>query len=363
MLKRLQGFLLFLFVAGCVEPFHFVIENNEPTVVIEAYVSDKSFNETVGYPSDGRYFTVKLTATTDVINVRPVPIRYAYVQLLSDKGGVWDYTESAEQPGAYLLLNNDFKAEFGVAYKISVNLPDQSIYESDWESLPTTTVAPIGQISFREEDIQKYVVISREQVLQTVKGMWAKIDIPENTAIEPLRYRWTYMSHWIYVAPFSSRDTCWVTNPLTIQNYALQLHRNGHYSKDLFFLETVRNERIYVKYSALVVQHAMTEDYYSFWKEMQEQNEGGAILDRPPFNLRTNFHSVAGEKIVSGYFGVVQEQARRWYFDKSELSYRVENTLRKDCSVPFLDVAPECFGCHQYSFGVVTSGKPAWWEN
>ena len=68
MLKRIQGFLLAVCVVGCVEPYEFVIENNEPTLVIEAYLSDKSFKETVDYPSDGRYFSVKLTTTTDVIN-------------------------------------------------------------------------------------------------------------------------------------------------------------------------------------------------------------------------------------------------------------------------------------------------------
>ena len=94
-------------------------------------------------------------------------------------------------------------------------------------------------------------------------------------------------------------------------------------------METARNPKVYAKYSALIVQHAMTEDYYSFWKEMQEQNEGGAIFDKPPFNLHTNFHSLSGDKKVSGYFGVVQEQAKRWYFDISELSYHVENTLRE----------------------------------
>ena len=41
------------------EPYEFVIANNEPSLVIEAFVSDKSFKETVDYPSDGRYFAVK----------------------------------------------------------------------------------------------------------------------------------------------------------------------------------------------------------------------------------------------------------------------------------------------------------------
>src|SRR5688572_17235005 len=120
MLKRIQGFLLFLFVVGCVEPYEFVVKNNEPTLVVEAYLSDKSFKETLSYPSDGRYFTVKLTTTTDVINVRPRPVKSAHVQLYSEGGDVWEYTESVDQPSAYLLLNEEFKAEAGVNYKLSI---------------------------------------------------------------------------------------------------------------------------------------------------------------------------------------------------------------------------------------------------
>jgi Domain of unknown function (DUF4249) len=365
--KRIQGFLLFLFVAGCVEPYDFAIKNNEPSLVVEAYVSDKSFAETVNYPSDGRYFTVKLTTTTDVTNIRPRPVVGAHVQLLNGDGEVWEYSESANQPGSYLLVSTDFKAEVGVYYKLRIKLPDESAYESDWETLPTELAPAMGQISFREESIQKYIVESNKEVLVSVKGMWTDIAIPENTTGEPLYYRWTYKPHWIFVAPFASvidpGHTCWATNPLSVQNYALQLDRTGNYNKDLFFMETVRNARIFVRYSSLIIQHAMTEKSYTFWKEMQEQNEGGAIFDKPPFNLHTNFHSLTGDKKVSGYFGVVQEQARRWYFDKRDLSYYVENTLRKDCSIPFLPPAPECFDCREYSFGIATNVKPQWWED
>ena len=126
-------------------------------------------------------------------------------------------------------------------------------------------------------------------------------------------------------------------------------------------METVRNERIFHRFSSLIIQHSMTRDYYYFWKEMQEQNEGSQIMDKPPFNLATNFHALNGDNPISGYFGVVQEQAKRWYFDKSDLSYFVENTLYKDCTVPFQDPAPECFDCREYSFGITTNVKPSWW--
>jgi hypothetical protein len=367
MLQRVLGILLIVGVAGCVEPYEFVVKDNEPILVVEAYLSDKSFSETVSYPSDGRYFSVKLTTTTDVNNVRPRPVTSAKVQLISDRGDVWVYVESNVNQGSYVLTDDEFKAEPDVKYKLSLQLPDESTYESEWATLPTSSVPAMGTIGFRETEIQKYVIESNEEVLKTVKGIWTKIELPANATNETLYYKWSYTPHWIYVAPLASSvsagHTCWATNPLSVQNYALQLDRTGGYEKDLFFMEAVRNPRIYVRYSALIVQQTMNEDYYFFWKEMQEQNEEGAIFDKPPFNLRTNFHSVTGGKKAVGYFGIVQEQAKRWYFDIKDLSYYVEDTAKKDCTVPFTDTAPECFDCREYSFGTVTNVKPGWWEN
>lgn len=351
-------------MTSCVEPYQFVIKDNEPGLVVEAHISDKSFKETLNYPSDGRYFTVRLTSTSNVTNVRASPIQFAKVQLSNDHGDVWDYSESA--PGVYTLFDDEFSAQAGVQYKLIIKLSDDRVVESGWESLPGTAPPAMGEITFHEEDIQKYVVQANEQVLVTAKGIRTKIAIPENTSHDPLYYRWSFVPHWIYKAPLSSAISpgyiCWATDPYYIRNYALlQLNNSGNFSKDLFFMETVRNERLFEKFSALVVQHTISEDYYYFWKEMQEQNENGAIFNKPPFNLKSNFRSLTDDKAIAGYFGVVQEQATRWYFDKTELSYYVDNTLMKDCTVPFQDPAPECFDCREYSFGVATNVKPSWW--
>ena len=90
MLKRLHFFISFILIASCIEPYEFRIVDNNPTVVIEASISDKSFTDTKAYPSDGRYFTVKLSKTSDVINVRPEMITGASVTLISDQGNEWE---------------------------------------------------------------------------------------------------------------------------------------------------------------------------------------------------------------------------------------------------------------------------------
>jgi hypothetical protein len=367
MVKRILYLFLFLAVGGCIEPYQFVVRNSEPSLVVEGYISDKSFQETLQFPSDGRYFTIRLTWTSDVTNVRPKPVTDAGVRLLSDDGQRWEYTPENES-GIYELRDNDFKAQSGVRYKIQIEIPNDVLYESGWETLPTTSIAPMGAIEHEEVAIQTYKIVLNKQTVVTVKGIQTKIDIPGNHANEPIYYRWKYEPIWKYIAPLSPSvvlpgHTCWVTSPFYLSSYAIQKDVIGGYKKDLFFMETIRNERIFQKFSALVIQQAMSEPYFTFWQEMKELNETGAIFSKPPFNLATNLHSADGARKVSGYFGVVQEQAKRWNFEKDELSYFVENTLKKDCTVPFQDPAPECFNCREYSNGSANEQKPSWWED
>lgn len=367
--KQFKYVFLFLVISSCIEPYEFVIQDNNPALVVEAYISDKSFNETQLYPSDGRHFTVKIGLTGDVINHRPVMISGASVRLVSDQDVEWEYleTDPLNNPGVYTLLDSDFKASQNVQYKLRIGLPGEDVYESGWETLPVTPILPMGDVGFTENEVQVYKQELGKQVIKTVKGITANIILPQNGTSSTLYYRWEYTPMWIYQAPLSRSATnpghrCWATEENYLKDYTLQLDRVGGYKKDLFFMQTVRNERIFEDFTLLITQHSLTEKYYYFWKEMQEQSEGGAIFDKPPYNLETNLVSLNGDKRVIGYFGVVGEQATRWYFNWKDLSYYVPNTLLGDCTVPFQDVAPECFDCREYSFGKVTTVEPSWWR-
>jgi hypothetical protein len=365
MWKKIGFFCLFLIVAGCVERYEFVVRDPSPTLVVEGHISDKSFNETLAYPSDGRHFTVKLTLTGDVTNQRPTPVKGASVQLLASDSLVFPYTPQAA--GVYVLLDNSFKALPGVKYRLRITLEDESIYESDWEAMPAVDVPAMAEITFSEGEKQMYVMEANEWVVRTKRIVSTQVFLPENNTGETIHYRWTYSPTWIYIAPLSSVSDpghkCWATDPHYLNTYAVQSDQAGGYIKDLFSGETVRNARFFEKFSALITQHTMTEAYFNFWKETKEQNEGSSLSDTPPYNLKTNIVRVDGEERVSGYFGVVREQARRWYFNRKDLSYHVENTLKADCEAGTDPPAPECFNCLQYSFGKTTNIQPVWWEN
>jgi hypothetical protein len=106
----------------------------------------------------------------------------------------------------------------------------------------------------------------------------------------------------------------------------------------------------------------MTDAEFAFWNEMKMQAEGGAINDTPPFNIVSNFVN-KDKKRVSGYFGVSQEQARRWYFNIEDLSYHVVKTLKADCLVDYGPGGPSagCLDCREYSHGEATTIPPVWW--
>jgi Domain of unknown function (DUF4249) len=367
--KNFKYVFLFVVISSCIEPYEFVIINDDPVLVVDGNISDKSFNETLLYPSDGRHFTVRISLTGNVINTRPQMISGASVHLVSDQNGYWEYTETdpASKPGVYVLLDPDFKAAQNTQYRLRITLPGEDVYESEWEALPVAETPEIGEIGFIETDVLANQRELGEIVIKTVKGITGNINVPENSTGSPLYYRWEYTPTWIYQAPLSRSASnpghrCWATDDQYLNDYTLQLDLAGGYKKELFFMQTIRNARIFEDFSLLVTQQSLTEPYYYFWKEMQEQSEGGAIFDKPPYNVKTNLVSLNGDKRVIGYFGVVGEQARRWFFNWKDVSYNVPNTLYADCTVPFQDIAPECFDCTQYSFGTVTTVKPAWWR-
>ena len=54
-----KGWLLAISVfviTSCVELYEFDVNANTSTLVVEGYISDKSFIDTRTYPSDGRFF-------------------------------------------------------------------------------------------------------------------------------------------------------------------------------------------------------------------------------------------------------------------------------------------------------------------
>lgn len=105
---------------------------------------------------------------------------------------------------------------------------------------------------------------------------------------------------------------------------------------------------IYLDLSVLVIQQSLSAETYNFWRELKDKVNRGGIFDEPPYNLISNLSMQSGNIKVNGYFSVVSEQAKRWYFNADDLSYRVNNNLLYACETPPWPPA-KCINCLQYS--------------
>ncbi|MEO9802523.1 MAG: DUF4249 domain-containing protein [Reichenbachiella sp.] len=372
-MNRVLIFLLLL--ASCVEPFDFNRNNLDPQLVIEAYVSDISYNESLAAPSNGRYFEVKLKWTrpvSKIVDDRITP--FADVKLIDDQNTEWTYHENINKWGTYILFDQDFKACDDRMYKLQVTTQDDFIYESAWEKLPSLTSSPVEDIWFEEDDIKTYYYPAGEEKIRDKKIINVSTTIPTNPDGQVRYYKWEYYPMWVYEAPlavgaFSPFRKCWITNSLYLNEYALQEDVVGGTEQVLFSIDIEKNDRLYTNFSVLVYQQSTSKDYFYFSQLMQEQNKPNGIFDTPPANLPTNFTCINDpSKKPVGYFGVVSETTRRWYFNKDELSYFVENPLRENCLAKFNrpqdppDPAEECLSCLSYEKReTATLTEPSWW--
>lgn len=372
------GLLLFpmlvVLISACVEPYEFVIKNERPVLVVEGYISNVSYYQSAEYPSDPRFFKVRLSYTSNVDNVRNQPVRNATVFVEDDHENQWYYTYEEESAilhdaETYVLWDPNFKVVEGRSYRLSIRLATDEVFYSEWTELPKEGKQEMGDLFFKETNKQEYVSKGTEMEVEEVSGVNLFINLPENGSDQSAYYRWTFEPVWIYEAPLARSSEpayrCWVRNQNYLSNYVLQHDHQRGYDKALFFIKTKGNERVYTDFSLLVRQQSLNEGAFYFWKEMQELAGPGGVFDKPPYNLRTNLYAASGDASVFGYFVVAREQAKRWRFSIYDLSYPVENDLKKNCLLPYgPPISPDpCRDCRAYTNGKATVYEPNWWAD
>ncbi|WP_157687290.1 DUF4249 family protein [Jiulongibacter sediminis] len=357
-----------LLLTGCQSKYDFNVINMKRGLVIESFISNQSYNETLAIPSEGRYFTVKLGETSNVNNVADKKVTGASVYLKDETGQTFTYTENHEAPGQYQLLEPDFKAKPQMKYQLNVDLKEGQHFESSWESVPEAQ-NKLGDFSIKEVSPLQYVYESGDRVIKNVEGITLNLGVPEHAGQQPVYYKWNFEPLWIYRAELaetvrSTRVMCWVRSAFYQHHTVLRSDAGGGYDQELFFLQTQGNDRLYRYFSSIVNQDIISEGYYNFWKELKEQDERGGLFDQPPFGLNTNFTTTNSDWTVNGYFAVVSRKSTRWTFDPDVLSYAIKNNLKELCLL--LDNEPggksgQCYYCDMYNMGEATTQSPLWW--
>lgn len=367
-MRRSLFFTLILFTIACQSKYDFNIINKKRGLVIESFITSQSFNESLNIPSEGRYFTVKLSETSDVDNVRDKKVTGATVLLKNISGESFYYIENEEVEGEYRLLDQEFKAIPGELYQLRVDLEEGPHFESSWEQMPSVE-NQMGEFSIEEVSPLQYVFESNERVIKNIDGINIHLDVPEKTDDKEVYYKWNFEPLWIYRAELaetigSQRILCWVRSAFYHHHTVLNKTSKGGFDQELFFLQTQGNDRVYRYFSTIVHQDIVSEGYYNFWKELNAQDEKGGLFDQPPFSLNTNFISTNSDWTVNGYFAVVSRKSARWTFDPEVLTYAIDNNLKELCLLLDNEPGPkegQCYNCDEYNRGDATTQSPLWW--
>ncbi len=353
-------FLMILVLGACIEDFEFEGISVREGVVVEGYITNQSYNDLLALSVPTRYFTLKLSNVGDLENVRNRPVLGAKIELHQDDGVVYDYAEMGD--GEYGLFYEDFKADIGRGYHLEITLPDGKKVISEIETLEKEM--EMGAFSLVEGTKLNYENIRGEVSIVEQEGIDFYVTTLDNELTEPVYYKWDMVITWVYNAALAEDNNplkyCWASSRYFFKEYQLLEDRDGGIAKELFFLET-QGSRFNHGYSVLIRQTVMNSGYYTFWKEVEKQLNQSELFATPPYNIESNLSS--DEIDVFGFFGVVNEEFGRWYFDEKEISNYGGWVNDERCAFgpPY---PPWCFDCTTlaYEDSPVSSTMPDWWD-
>jgi len=343
-MKTQYGFIIFLLcITACIEPYEPEVGDYESTLVVDGIITNGSAP-----------FQVKLSRSFLYTDNLPLPISDAEVFIETEQGEKKILIET--NPGTYENDPANFRGEVGKSYRLLISTPEGNQFESDWQQLKASPSLDLV-VDYQEKlNSNGEPKLGAQINLNTADAenntrfyQWEFVETYEYLLISPPRIAVTFISRnridEITDIPYNSPDfegfTCWKTEEsrniligstaeLTedvIQNYPLHFVDNSTY-------------RLYRRYSFLVKQYALNEDYFEYLKKVEAVNETtGSLFDPIPNEIFGNINSSDGRDLpVLGYFTAAGIKEKRIFINRGDLPDGLRATFGPVCQNDTLDL-------------------------
>ena len=306
-MKRLCGLLLLVALGGCQEKY--VANVHLPAtgfLVVEGFIN-------VGAGST----TIRLTKATGLDSIYINPESGAYVEVESQSGASYPLSQIAAGVYSVDQLPIDVSQQYRIHIKTSVG----NDYVSDYSAVKITP--PIDSVSYTiGNDAANLFVSTHDDQNKTLYYQWQ--------FAETWQYHAGYDSYLEYIngsliarPPEDATYTCWrsdsSTDILIASSAKLKSDVIANFHITSLFYSA--NDKLSARYSILVTQIALTQEWYE-WKEKIQKNTGqlGSIFDAQPSETGGNIHNTAnsGETVI-GYVGCTSQTQLRIFIDRSQL--------------------------------------------
>ncbi len=306
--------ILSLLVAGCIEVY--VPYLNEGPIV--GYVVNGEISNQAGYQQ------VTVSTATRVNDPEYTPVSGCQGAIEDDKGNEFALEEF--EPGEYRVWIDQEYLVPGTSYRVRIIAPTGDQIVSDYDRMPE---CPQIDTFYYERKEKVFANTSK-----TRTGLQFYTDLKGKES-DSRYYRWTVDETWEYNSgyareyyydgdwhkiwpPDSSTHTCWISRQVAdiITLSTSTLTSNSFKGMQVHFVDNTTN-RLYVKYTALVKQRAISEPAYVFWEQLRiNSKDQGGLYERQPLSVEGNLHNLTHPEMkVKGFFGAYSFTQKRIFVD------------------------------------------------
>lgn len=309
-MKKLISYTLLLFATlavGCKELFE-----------IETGWGRGGFLVVDGYINVGEGpTTIKLARTT--------PIDEPSIQTPETEAAIFVEDSQFTYP-LVELTPGVYQAELGLPadhmYRLRIVTKNGNIYLSEYSS-PIIS-PPIDSVVWRQESNNLHVLVNTHDPLnQTHYYQWNYEEVWETQSV--------FLSLVKYVGgQFVNRPnqeikdmrTCWkYESDRTLNVASSEELTNDAIVNHTILTTPLQDERLSVRYSILVKQHALSQEAHEFFQVLIKNNESmGTFSDPQPSQLNGNVYRENSNEIVVGFVEAYSTETKRIFINRSDLS-------------------------------------------
>lgn len=309
--------LAFLHLNSCKEKYWPELDKYEDLLVVDGMITNEP----------GPY-TVRLSVSAPIDSAELIPFTNCQLILSDDIGNSENLIET--EPGVYKTSQEGLQGTIGRKYQLQILSPDGKNYTSSFEELK----APVGldsvyaEIEYRQDEKFTYDLAGYQFYLDTKLAeqdtnffLWR--------ADATYHYQSDFTIRWYYDGTLNwfhgpdSLYNCWksyrVTRIYTGSTKSLNIPKIDEYALHYVNTET---RQLSVKYSLLVRQFTISEEAYSFWNWLAEQNsEQETLYASQPYQISGNVKNMNDDtEPVLGYFMVAGISEKRIFVERPPIT-------------------------------------------
>jgi hypothetical protein len=307
-------FVVFLVLTGCIEPYSPNLHGEaENTYVVSGEVTNK----------EGYHF-VEVSKAAPIDQPIHIPVTGGLLSIEDDQGHVFNMEEYSS--GRYRVWIDQQHLHAGTSYRLHIMLSNGDEILSDYDMMHDCPVMDF--VYYKRITMISPVTGENVEALQFYTDFhgsesdsryyrWSAVETWEHHSPWPIQYFYNgkinVVDPWDY-----SLKVCWITEPVA-QVYTLSttnMVTNDYFMLPINYVDN-KTTRLYIGYSVLITQHALSESAYNYWEQLRINNDHlGGLYEKLPLPVTGNLKNLSdpGKKVL-GCFEAFGTSEKRFFID------------------------------------------------